>query len=457
MTGRRSGLTCGPGSSPGEPRQDAASARDRRYVWHPWSPIDQPAGHPLLLSRGEGYHVWDTDGIRYVDAISSAFSSSCGYGHPALIDAAARQLARLPHFDLSVGGHEPSGVLAERLAQLLPGELNRTFFANSGSEATELAVRIAINYWTNRNTPRRRIVSFANGYHGATALAQALSGLPATLPDLPIGLPVTHVKLPHDPATLRRPEGLPGLVSAFANALADQHGPSDVAAVIVEPLLNVGGGVVLPSGFLRELRRLCDDAGTLLILDEVFTGFGRTGAMFGFEPEGIVPDIVMMSKGISGGYIPLSAVTTKDSIYEVFRRDPAFGGLRYGHTTSGHAVACAVGTAALDVLHSEELVANSAARGAQLIDGLKELAGLPGIVDIRGRGLVAVLETDSADHAARLSTMARKHGVLVRCQGNAVVAVPSLIIDEAGVDELLAGVARAGREFGAELTNRRRP
>lgn len=421
---------------------DEATARERdhRFVWHPWSPVRKDPGDGPIVLSGTGYRVRDASGRSYLDAMASAMNSSCGYAHPDLIAAAERQLARLPHFDLSVGTHLPVGAVAERLAALLPGELGRTLFVNSGSEATEAAVRVAHGYWRNLGRPRNRIVTLAAGYHGTTLVAQHLSGLPTNATHAQAPFPVTRVEFPAEPRRLRAPESLAPLAAAFEQAVLDGEPP---AAVFVEALVNVGGGVVLPAGFLRALRDLCDRSGALLVLDEVFCGFGRTGRMFGFDHDGITPDLVTMSKGLSGGYIPFAALSTTEAVYRTFADDPLIGGLRYGHTTGGHAVACAVALAVLDVIERRDLVTASAARGRQLLDGLLPLDEHPEVADVRGLGLVATVECHREEFAAVTVARARERGVLLRRQGRAVMAIPPLVIDEAGVNELVDAVGQA--------------
>ncbi|MEU2085513.1 aminotransferase class III-fold pyridoxal phosphate-dependent enzyme [Streptomyces albus] len=419
---------------------DRARERDRRHLWHPWSSVRQPADDRPILVAGEGCRVRDVTGARYLDAMASAMNSSCGYAHPALLEAARRQLELLPHFDLSAASHLPAGLAAERIAGLLPAGLERTFFVNSGSEATEAAVRIAHDHWTNRDEPRDRLVTFAAGYHGTTLVAQHLSGLPTNAIHGTAPFPVTRVELPLEPAALRTPEALTLLANAFERAVLDGPPP---AAVMVEPLLNVGGGVVLPDGFLRALRTLCDRTGALLIVDEVFCGFGRTGRMFGFQHDGVTPDLVTMSKGISGGYVPFAALTTTDEVYRSFAADPLLGGLRYGHTTGGHAVACAVALAVLDVIEERGLVGSAARLGAELLAGLAPLAEHPEVTDVRGLGLVATVECRQPESAAALVAEAKRQGVLLRQQGRAVMAIPPLVIDAAEVAELVRAVEQA--------------
>ena len=417
------------------PDRDETVARDARHVWHPWSPA-VPVVPRVLLDRGDGYHVWDIDGRRYIDGISSALNVTCGHRHPVLRQAIADQLDRLCHVDLSVSGHEPAALLAERIAGLMPDGLDRTLFVNSGSEAAEAAVRIATDYWRHVGRPRRRIVTFARGYHGTTVLGQSLSGLPHTAHPMRSPVPVSRVQLPCDPRDLRGIGGLADLLDEFDRALWAGTGPTDVAAIMVEPFLNVGGGVVLPPRLLRGLAERCTETGALLVLDEVFTGYGRTGRMFGFDHDGVRPDIVMTSKGLCGGYLPLGAVTVTQQVYDAFRHSPGGGMLHYGHTTSGHAVACSAALAALSVLERDGLVARAERLGRRLIDLLAALGEAPQVADVRGLGLVVVVELDTREAADRVSAGCQARGLLVRQQMTSVMVVPPLIVDEAGIDEI---------------------
>jgi adenosylmethionine-8-amino-7-oxononanoate aminotransferase len=209
--------------------------------------------------------------------------------------------------------------------------------------------------------------------------------------------------------------------------------------VAVEPFLNVGGGVVLPPGFLRGLRELCDRAGALLILDEVFTAYGRCGQMFACRGEGVEPDILVTSKGLSGGYVPIGAVTVRQDLYSSFGRDPVLGGIRYGHTNSGHGLACAAALATLDVLEREELVTRAGRLGQRLQDRLTPLTSTDAVIDVRGAGLAVVVEMRSGDAAGDLVAQAQRRGLLLRrqgAQGQAVLVAPPLIIDAPGIDAI---------------------
>jgi len=396
----------------------------KSLLWRPWIPIDHQ-GSPLRIVEARGTRVRDAEGKWYLDCVSGVLNASCGHGHPRLMEAVNRQLRTLAHFDPMVSSHDPAETLASRLAALLPGELNETVLLNSGSEATEAALKIALQYWRNIGESRNRVITLEVGYHGSTHLGQQLSGLPFTVSEWAPPFPIDQVPLPASPRAMRTRESSDALIELFEDAF--ESGPP-TAAVVIEPLLGLAGVVVLAAGFLARLRELCDRYGALLIVDEVFTGFGRTGRMFGFEHDGVVPDIVTMSKGISGGAVPLAAVTATSSIKETFSREPVAQGLRYGHTTGGHAVASAVGNAVLDVMADEGLVENSAAQGAALLEGLQRLASAPHVVDVRGLGLVVAIETSAPEHAASIATAALQAGVITRAERGVIRIAPPLTL-----------------------------
>ncbi|HEX5198621.1 MAG TPA: aminotransferase class III-fold pyridoxal phosphate-dependent enzyme [Actinoplanes sp.] len=445
----RSGSTTTPAAPPGSstgsstrsPGAERGSDDTASRIWHSWTPVRQRT-RPAIV-RGAGYHVWDDAGRRYLDATSSALNAVCGYGESRIEAAARTQAAQLHHFELSRFTHRPAAALAERLTGLLGGPLTRTVLVNSGSEAVEAAVRIAIDLWPLRGEPRSRVVTLERGYHGSTALCQSLSGLPHLANRYRDPIPVTRVPLPREGAALRTADGLERAFELIEQAVAEPHEDGPPAAVVLEPLLNVGGGIVLPPGLLARLRRLCDRTGALLILDEVFTGLGRTGAWFASQHEDVRPDLMVLSKGLNGGYAPIGAAVAAGHLAEDFAAEPVVGGLRYGHTTSGHAIACAAALANLDVIEEDGLVARSARHGADLLDALTAGATGPLVTDVRGRGLVVTVEMADADLAARLVQAATARRLLLRQQGRAVMAVPPLTIDETGVREIAESVAGA--------------
>lgn len=270
-----------------------ARRRDSQFSMHPWSPL-QHDGRPTIV-RAESAHVWDDEGRRYLDA--SSLSTTVGYAHPRVIEAATRQMGVLHGVDLSTTGHPLVGELAERIASFLPEDMSRTIFLNGGSEGLEAALFIATRYWQLRGSDRRRVVVFERGYHGSTLLTRTLSGLPATAHDLESPIHVDRIPLPATGSALRTPQACESLLRSFTAAIEQEDPP---LAVVIEPFLNVGGGVVLPQGFLQGLRDICTRTGTLLVMDEVFTGIARSGRMFAFEHENAVPDILITvtSRGV---------------------------------------------------------------------------------------------------------------------------------------------------------------
>jgi adenosylmethionine-8-amino-7-oxononanoate aminotransferase len=409
-------------------------------LWRPWTPITQQA-NSLRIVDAQGTRVRDAEGNWYLDAISGVLNASCGHGHPRLIQAANRQFQQLVHYDPMVSSHDPAETLASRLAETLPGELNEIVLLNSGSEATEAALRIALQYWRNIGEDRNRVITFEAAYHGTTYLAQQLSGLPFTVSEWAPPFPIEHIALPAAPREMRTEESADALIALFAKAL--ETGPP-AAAVMVEPLLGLGGCVVLPAGFLTRLRALCDQHGALLILDEVFCGFGRTGRMFGFDHDGITPDIVTLSKGISGGYMPLAATGVTSAIKQTFVREPIAQGLRYGHTTGGHAVASAVANTVLDIMAEEELVENSAAQGATMLDGLRKLLDSnPLVTDVRGLGLVIAIETDTEESAGAIAEAAADAGVMTRHERGVIRIAPPLTLTDADTAEVVEKMSGA--------------
>ncbi|TPG05125.1 aspartate aminotransferase family protein [Curtobacterium flaccumfaciens] len=412
--------------------------REQMTLWHPWNPTTGETHRPLY-DRGAGYRLYDASGKEYLDATSGALNAICGHGRERMAAVAATQMQRLEHVDLGGADHRPALDLADALDAILPATGPwHTSFVNSGSEATELAIKIAHDYWRNVGEPRTALVSFADGYHGTTLLAKSMTELPGNTADQTIDTRITRIPFPSTGAALRESGG-PELLQSFRSALES----TPTAAVLVEAVLNVGGGVVLPRGFLRELRALCDESGTVLILDEVFCGLGRTGRMFGFEHDEVTPDIVTISKGLGAGFIPIAAVSAGGRVYDSYASATPPATLQYGHTTGGHAVASAVALEVLRTITTEHLVDNAAERGRQLLAQLAPLNDLNGVHDVRGLGLVVTVEFDTETLAEDVERRAWERGLIVRRQRQHVMAIPPLTIDRAGIDELTDALVRA--------------
>ena len=405
--------------------------RDSEYVVHPWSPISQ--NFDLIFTSGKGYVVNDIYGKSYIDAAS--LNLTCGYKNKKIIEFISKQLRRFPGTDTSLASHDLLGKLAETLSSILPKELKRTMFVNSGSEGIEAAIFIASSYWDNLKQKRNRIISFAQGYHGSTYLSRGLTKLPRIAHPLHNNIIVDTVSLPTGYIDLDNEDFLNILVDSFKNTIKRNDATLPIA-VIVEPFLNVGGAIKLPVGFLQELKGLCDNYNTLMILDEVFTGYGRTGKMFAFEHENIVPDIVVSSKGLAGGYAPIAVVNFREEIYKTFSNDPVIGGIRYGHTTSGHAIACAAALATLRIILEEKLIENARLQGNKLHNNFVSLKGRGLIKDVRSFGLILVLEMDSVISADRVKRSCKNMGMLVRQNAQSIMITPPLSINNKGVNKI---------------------
>lgn len=417
---------------------------DRDHLWHPWSP-QRRVDERLMVVSGQGCYVQDLCGRRYLDLRAGTLNAAVGYSHPKIIEAITAQASALMTWDLGEATTVPATRLAARLAELAPGALSRTLFCNSGSEAVEAALKIARGFHAlSGRTERTWVLSLHDGYHGTTTAGIAATGSPfrrTGAGPLPTGY--AHVPTPRcsshpgcgDGTTHRRCEA-PG--ADELEALIQRIGPEKVAAFVLEPVLGIGGVIVPPAGYLREIREICDRHQVLLIADEVATGLGRTGRWFGCDHEDVVPDILVTAKHLTAGYAPLSAVTTTQDIYQAFASDPYLGGLRHGHTTGGHATACAAALAVLEVLADEHLVPRAAMLGDVLLEQLRPALEIPGIRAVRGRGLLVGLETDSLERAAAIAAKAQTEGVLVRAFGPVLTLAPPLVIS---LEETLYGAS----------------
>ncbi|MEU8976439.1 aminotransferase class III-fold pyridoxal phosphate-dependent enzyme [Streptomyces monashensis] len=416
---------------------------DRRHLLHPWTP--HGIGDRLVLVEGQGCEVTDSYGRTYLDGRSGQFNATLGYRHPRVLATIEEQAGKLMTYALLGSSNEPAVLLAARLAQLLGEPLERTLFCNSGSEATEAAVRIVRMYHALRGQPgRTTVISLADGYHGTTVAAAAMSASPIAWTGcgpLPEGF--VQIPTPGSAGDARPgPEALEETIVA--------QGAENVAAFFVEPVLGVGGIRPLPAGYLRAVREICDRHGVLLVVDEVTTGLGRTGAWFAHQREDIRPDMITTGKGLAAGYVPFAAVTMTTAVADVFAGDPMLGGLRHGHTTSGHALGAAVALTVLRTIEEEGLIDHAAAMGERLCGQLTDrLKGLDGVSDVRGVGLLAGVEFDSFGRAAQVSQACLGAGVVVRSEGPVLSVAPPLIVTAPQVDRIVdalydATVAAAG-------------
>lgn len=372
--------------------------KDLRHSWHPYTQMSALAAEPpVMIERAEGLFLVDAEGNRYYDAISSWWCNVHGHGHPRIREAAARQMERLDHVLFAGATHEPGVRLASRLAAIAPEGLSRVFFSDNGSTAVEVALKMSLQCWRNLGREERTgFVCLDHGYHGDTTGCMSVSGVEAFLRAFrPILFPARRVPAPYCyrcPAGKTYPECGASCVDALGAAL--REGGASVAAVILEPLLlGAGGMIVYPPEYLSRAAGLAREHGVHLILDEVATGFGRTGTMFACGQAGVSPDFLCLSKGLTGGTLPLAATLTTAEVYNSFLGGPDSGKTFYhGHTYTANPVGCAVALASLDLLEEEDLVARVARLAPRLAEGVRDLAGLPLVGDARGIGMVGALE-----------------------------------------------------------------
>jgi adenosylmethionine-8-amino-7-oxononanoate aminotransferase len=352
---------------------------------------------PMLVDRAEGLFLFDAEGNRYYDAISSWWCVVHGHGHPRIREAVARQMERLDHVLFAGVTHEPAVRLASRLAAIAPEGLSRVFFSDNGSTAVEVALKMSLQCRRNLGQEERTgFVCLDHGYHGDTTGCMSVSGVEAFLRAFrPILFPARRVPAPYCyrcPVGKTYPECGVSCVDALGDAL--REGGETIAAVILEPLLlGAGGMIVYPPEYLSRAAALARERGVHLILDEVATGFGRTGTMFACEQAGVSPDFLCLSKGLTGGTMPLAATLTTAEVYNSFLGGPDSGKTFYhGHTYTANPVGCAAALASLDLFEEEELVDRVARLAPRLAEGVRGLAGLPMVGDVRGIGMVAALE-----------------------------------------------------------------
>lgn len=404
---------------------------DHAHLWHPFT---QQQGwveeEPLIVDRADGTDLIDVDGKRYIDGVSSLWCNVHGHGHPR-IDAAVRdQLDRVAHSTMLGLSHRPGIELAQRLVDLTPPSLTRVFYSDSGSTATEIALKMAFQYWQQRGERQRtRFVSLRMGYHGDTIGSVSVGGI-----DLFHSL--------YRPLLFEALQAEPGDPADMERLLSENE--SEVAAVIMEPLVQGAAGMLVhPDGYLRAVRNLCDRHDVLLILDEVATGFGRTGRMFAYEHEGVTPDLLCLAKGITGGYMPLAATITSEQVYEGFLgRFEEFRTFFHGHTYTGNPLACAAAVASLDVFEEEQTLGRLQRKIELLEQLLEPIAAHPEVVEVRRRGFmtgIQLAESPLADRIGHQVTLeARRRGAVIRPLGDVVILMPPLSISEGALTQLVA-------------------
>ena len=436
-------------------------AWDRQYLWHPFTQMrDWLAEEPVIIERGEGNYLIDTDGNRYLDGVSSLWCNVHGHRKRELDEALAAQTARIAHSTMLGLSNVPATVLAKRLVELAPPGLTRVFYSDAGATAVEIALKIALQYWQLRGESQRtRFLALTEAYHGDTLGAVGV-GYSETFHRFfrPVITPALRIDPPHVFRWQQHQSPARALELAIADAerVFAAHG-HELAALIVEPLMQGAAGMwAQPLGYLPALRDLARRHGTLLICDEVATGFGRTGRLFAVEHEGIAPDLLCLGKGITGGYLPLAATLASESVFEAFLAPyERFAAFFHGHTYTGNPLACAVAIANLDVFAAERVVDHVTERASQLADLLAAATGqLTCVGDVRQWGLMVGIELvrDPETRAPfdpslrighRVIQAARLRGVMLRPLGNVLILMPPLSITAAELETLVRVTAES--------------
>ena len=449
------------GESPAA-RTKRLAALDQAHIWHPFTAMQGwLEADPLIIERAEGCELIDTEGRRYLDGVSSLWVNVHGHGVGAIDAAIVEQLGRLAHSTFLGLSHPPAIELAARLVALAPGRLERVFFSENGAASVEGALKMAYSYWRHRGEDRPTFVRLENAYHGDTIGAVSIGGIdrfhetyrPLLFSTAPIPSPYCY----------RCPLGLsyPACDLACAQALEDvlAREGSTVAAVVVEPMVQGAAGIITaPDGHLRRIADIARRYGVLLIVDEVATGFGRTGTMFACQQEGVEPDLMCVAKGLTGGYLPLSATLATGAVFDAFLARPEeHRTLYHGHSYSGNPLCCAAALANLDVFESSGVLDSLPAKVAALTALLKPLADHPHVGEVRQRGLMVGIEL-VADRGSRepfperlqvgaeVARATRPRGAIVRPLGDVVVLLPPLAMTEAELGRLVGATAAAIEE-----------
>jgi adenosylmethionine-8-amino-7-oxononanoate aminotransferase len=456
------------------PTHDMLLEWDRQHYWHAFTQMAEY--EPLVIARAEGCRLIDINGRSYLDGASSMWCNVHGHRHPRIDAAVREQLERVAHCTSLGMGCDTSVRLAKRLTDLAPGDLNRVFFASDGSSAVEVALKMAFQYWRQCENPRpekTKFIALGEAYHGDTIGSASVGGIarfhalfqPLLFDVIRVPLPIDGAFSPREASTSAIAENRPsprrggvehGTAAAFLSemesALTENH--EEVAAVVIEPLVQCAAGMVMhPPGYLRGVRDLTERFGVLLIADEVAVGMGRTGTMFACEQEQVVPDFLCLGKGLTGGYLPMSATITTDVVYRAFLGDWNSGRtLHHGHTFSGNPLAAAAALATLGVFEEEETLLKLPAKITRLRTHLGRLEKHPHVSSTRQRGLIGALEltpdkTSGLPYPAperrawRVCREAMARGVWIRPLGDVLYVMPPLAISVEELDELMETLA----------------
>ncbi len=425
------------------------------HHWHPMAdPKSAELSPPLVFERAEGVYIYDTEGKRYLDTQGGLWCVNVGHGREEVKQAIAAQMDQLPYYTtFGDTSNLPVMELAERLTRMLaPEGMQRVFFSSGGSDANETALKLARQYWKlSGEAQRAKFISLKQGYHGVhfggTSIGGQMYLRSMYEPVLPGCYQVDTPWLYRNPWS-DDPEELGKICADLLEREILHHGPHTVAAFIAEPVQGAGGVIVPPDNYWPLVREVCDKYGVLLIADEVVTGFGRSGSMFGCRGWGVKPDIMCLAKGINSGYIPLGATVVNERVRQAWDSEHPLAAILHGYTYSGHPLACAAANAALQIVEDEALPANAARVGSYCLAKLKnELAQYNFVGDIRGKGLMMAIElvTDKSSKESfmpgdpfldLIQDLTRREGLLIRNLGSNLIISPPLVFSNENVDEM---------------------
>ncbi len=426
--------------------------------WMPFTANRQFKASPRLLARAEGMYYWTSDGRQVLDGVAGLWCVNAGHGRREITEAVTKQLQTMEFAPTFQMGHPIAFELANRLAKIAPPQLDRIFFTNSGSEAVDTALKIAIAYHRARGAGHRtRFIGREKGYHGVGFGGMSVGGMVNNRKFFPSSMLPGVDHLPHtlDIEHNAFSRGLPHWGSHLANELERLialHDASTIAAVIVEPISGSAGVVLPPSGYLKRLREICDKHDILLIFDEVITGFGRVGKAFASQAFEVIPDLMTTAKGLTNGAIPMGAVFSQRKIYEAFMQGPQNAiELFHGYTYSAHPVACAAALAALDIYEKEELLTRAAALSAQWENAMHALRGLTHVIDVRNYGLIGGVEMEPRQgkpgaRGYEVFLKCFERGVMVRQTGDTIAMSPPLIIEPKQIERMAETLGSVIRE-----------
>lgn len=425
------------------------SELDKKHFIHPTSSIQQQQaeGPKFIFEEGDGIYLKDINGKTFIDAMSSLWNVNIGHGRKELADAAQEQMAKLAFSSaFSTFSHEPAIRLAEKIAGLAPKGLNAVFFTSGGSESNDSAFKLARHYWKLKGKPdRKKIISRRKAYHGVSAGATSATGIPEfwDMAGL-LSTDFVHADTPYEHSTKEAINSIREVI--------EREGPETIAAFLAEPVQGAGGVIIPPDDYFKEVRKLCDEYGILFIADEVITGFGRTGKMFGLENWHVVPDMMSFAKGVTSGYIPLGGVVVSDEIHEVLK-EHSTGTLFHGFTYSGHPTASAVALKNIEIIENENLVENSRKMGEALLAGFRQVKSETNIIgDVRAVGLLGAVElvedpvtnkrfSPDLKVAGKAIEALAERGVICRSvtyDGTDIITfAPPLIINQEQINELI--------------------